>query len=466
MKLYPFIVPFIVGLSLAAAAEEPTQTEAPPPEPRPDGVRILTDYPSLQAAVDSLHEGMGSIYVPAGRHVIKRTINLTRAAGYGGGVKIFGAGRASRLVGETGGQPIFDLSGASHCTMYDLLIESVDANVGFLLARRQDGWAAQEHRFVRLILEGKFSIANVYNMTSELVRFVDCIFMNNAPSSYNLVWTHDNFANLTSPYVGQIREIFSNTELRIRGCTFYNWGGGEKGANLYLRGYAQDLVVRDGYMNPPEGGHAVYITNSRKGGGVLCVEVDGVRIEADNASDVFRIEGHADQISVRNCSVFYGEALLLNADKVTDLTLEENCFWNIRGWKTGARADHLSRARIVANRWVFDNWGGQNPQDKEPLVIYGTSVEDSLIEVGERSLVNFQEMHGTVIEALDDGEAGTRRRYLGDRASGTVLNLTPVDTSGLTDARRGDLALDDGTNTKSGKPGLAVFDGETWQSMN
>lgn len=33
-------------------------------------------------------------------------------------------------------------------------------------------------------------------------------------------------------------------------------------------------------------------------------------------------------------------------------------------------------------------------------------------------------------------------------------------------ARRGDVALDDGTNTRSRKPALAVFDGTQWPYMN
>jgi hypothetical protein len=32
--------------------------------------------------------------------------------------------------------------------------------------------------------------------------------------------------------------------------------------------------------------------------------------------------------------------------------------------------------------------------------------------------------------------------------------------------KTGDIAIDDGTNTQSGKPALAVFDGKAWQYMN
>ena len=48
----------------------------------------------------------------------------------------------------------------------------------------------------------------------------------------------------------------------------------------------------------------------------------------------------------------------------------------------------------------------------------------------------------------------------------TLLNLIPGDVTKIAHPERGDIALDDGTNTTSGKPGLAVFDGDEWVFMN
>ena len=88
-----------------------------------------------------------------------------------------------------------------------------------------------------------------------------------------------------------------------------------------------------------------------------------------------------------------------------------------------------------------------------------------MIEVARRELLDFATLEATEIDALD--EDGVRRRYLGSSAAaGTVLNLTPVNTAGIKQAKCGDIAVDDGTNTASGNPGLAVFDGKTWQYMN
>jgi len=48
----------------------------------------------------------------------------------------------------------------------------------------------------------------------------------------------------------------------------------------------------------------------------------------------------------------------------------------------------------------------------------------------------------------------------------TLLNLAPTDVTKIEHPKRGDIALDNGTNTQSGKPGLAVYDGEKWVFMN
>jgi hypothetical protein len=139
--------------------------------------------------------------------------------------------------------------------------------------------------------------------------------------------------------------------------------------------------------------------------------------------------------------------------------------WNIRGWKTAMDFSDLRNGRITDNIYRFQNWGGKNAQDAPERVATGDRCRGSVIEVARREMVDFDTLEATELDVLDDG--GVRRRYLGSAAAaGTVLNLTPANTAKLTKARRGDIAVDDGTNTKSGKPGLAVFDGKTWQTMN
>ena len=53
--------------------------------------------------------------------------------------------------------------------------------------------------------------------------------------------------------------------------------------------------------------------------------------------------------------------------------------------------------------------------------------------------------------------AGVRRRR-----PGGVLNLTPLDVKAIAQPKRGDVALDDGSNTSDKKPAIAIFDGKQW----
>ena len=74
--------------------------------------------------------------------------------------------------------------------------------------------------------------------------------------------------------------------------------------------------------------------------------------------------------------------------------------------------------------------------------------------------------HARLGASVSEGPpAGLRRTCLGLKAD-TLLNLIPTDVTKIANPKRGDIALDDGTNTEPGKPGLAVYDGDEWVFMN
>ena len=110
---------------------------------------IANAYPSLQAAVDALPGRMGEVYLPPGNYVLEKTLDLSsKPGGYPGGIRIVGAGRSTRIIPKTKGQPAIDLTGTNHCLMESLWITAenvTDAerpNVGLLLARNANGQAA------------------------------------------------------------------------------------------------------------------------------------------------------------------------------------------------------------------------------------------------------------------------------------------------------------------------------------
>ncbi len=446
----------LLVLSTGARAQE-----QPPPE-RDDKVRLLTDFDSLQDAIDSLPGRQGAIYVPSGTYTIDKTIDLTHPASYGGGIKIYGAGRSSKLVGETGGQPIFDLTGTSHCLMSDLTVESKDANIGFLLARRKDGNAAQEHRFDRLIIAGNFSIACVYNITAELVRFTDCIFIQKAPDAHNIIWSSENHLNIKSPYRGEIRTLYSNTEFRLDRNTIYNWGGGTMGTNIYLRGFTSDLSVTDCYLGQATLAN-VLLEDSSKGGPVCTVKLDGIRVES-KAQQVILVRGRADGISLKNSTLICPNAPLINAkDGVARWWQIENVwFWNTTGKNNMMTFGELAHSRIDGTWCEFQNWT-KEPDEEGPDVATAVTKRShaNTLRVRGREHAQLPEnTTGTVVVAAEDH--GVRRRYAGSPAQGEVLNLDMVDCTSINQPKRGDIVLDDGTNTTDGKPAIAIYDGEQW----
>jgi len=460
MRSVAFLCVACIVFAVSALAESAPEQEAPPE--RPDRVLILTDYPSLQAAIDSLPGRQGEIYIPRGTYVVKKTIDLTHPASYGGGIKIHGAGRSSRIVGETGGQPIFDLTGVSHCYMSDLTIVSKDASIGLLLARRADGGSAQEHRFERLIMEGKFSIANVYNVTAELVRFTDCIFIQQAPDAHNIIWSSENHLNIESPYRGKIRTFYSNTEFRLDRNTLYNWGGGTKGTNIYVRGFTSDLSVTDCYLGQASLANVLF-EDSSKGGPVCTVKLDGIRVES-SAKHVVLVRGRADGVSIKNCTFTNNDAPLIEASKGSAgwWQIENVWFWNTAGKKLMMRFGDLHHSRIDGTWCEFRNWTKEPDEKGLPIAIavVGRSHANTFVVPRRDSVQLPDSTSGTVVLAVDDG--GVRRRYAGTHARGEVLNLQMVDTKTIENPKAGDIALDDGTNTADGKPALAIFDGQEW----
>ena len=146
------------------------------------------------------------------------------------------------------------------------------------------------------------------------------------------------------------------------------------------------------------------------------------------------------------------------------MTVENNMIWNIRGWKTAMSFDNLLNSRIINNIYRFQNLGGKNPQKSAERHVLAQLCRWSTIATSKRELVEVKTLKNSVIEASE--EDGIRRKYLGSATSGAVLNLTPVNTATLKGMKPGDIAIDDGTNTKSHQFGLAVFDGKHWQYMN
>jgi hypothetical protein len=415
---------------------------------------VATDFPNLQAAVDALPNKRGEIYLPPGTYSLGKTLDLTQKPNGGGGTVLTGAGPATIITGATKGQPLLDLTGASSCTLQSLQITSTmtptDApNVGVLLARNGAG-SAQENRFLNVHFHGYCTVANVYNLSSELDRFSNCTFTNWAPGADNLVYCQENFADVRSPYVGKIVGN-STTEMRVEGCIFYDYGGKGAalpglhemlagGANVRIQGNASDVTVRDSYISPPVGGHAVWLGRASWGAQPQRVFLDGLRIEGDNGDkspqSIFEVapwilpgakppfgavvngkpnalSAQASTLVIRNCAVYAGPGTVsLNAGSAHYLDVENNDFFAHPG-KPIIVCDALYYSYIERNRF---NFGGNEDVavPKDSIIVQGTGSIGCDIQVPSRSQVILKKLSGTVIDALNEG--GRRKRYLFDVA--------------------------------------------------
>ena len=100
------------------------------------------DYPTLDEAVGALPPEGGTVVLPPGRFVVKKTLNLAWARHRSPqfSVNLRGAGKLATVIYlDTDHQPGLDFTGNSYWTVSDLHIMNHSGNVGVLLARTPPG---------------------------------------------------------------------------------------------------------------------------------------------------------------------------------------------------------------------------------------------------------------------------------------------------------------------------------------
>ena len=481
--------PLVLIASIAALGCAYAQTPATPtPALRP--FRVASDYPSIQAAVDSLPPTGGTVYLPEGRWVLDKALDLTCRTYYdlppqerekrglpvriGSYIHLTGAGNGTILEGRMKDGPVIDMTDSSYCTLSNFQIWSNTAQCGILLARpdpknragvlRSAGW----DNFYNLWINGSYSVANVYSLTSEVDKWWGCWFTNGAPDSYCFVFTHRNFAQITSPFVGELAENVSCADQRLFGCFFMHYctprdKANPGGATIYLRGYCEDITVTDCDFGSAGVKATLWLDCSQ--GPVKQLHVTNNRFENSDTDLVFA-NGTEDmaswQVTFRDNNCYGTQRRFLESPGAAN-------YWQVAGnLFYGATTPGLAPLHFGAlnNSVVERNWFLNEPeanQGKVPQVVVDGACADSEVQVPRSE--DFQgKLVRSRLTALNDN--GTRREYLGDPSAPVVLNLPLVDTAKLPNPKRGDLALDSGANTKSGKPGLAVYDGEKWQYTN
>ncbi len=479
LRLLPFLVPLALLLSFAHAQ--------PPPEvPTAGPFRLASDYPSLQAAVDSLPPTGGTVFIPEGRWVLEKALDLTGRTYYNlppeelekrglpsrtdSYIHLTGAGNGTILEGRMQQGPVIDMTDSSYCTLSNFQILSNTAQCGILLARpaaknrggtlRSSGW----HNFYNLWINGSYSVANVYSVTSEVDKWWGCWFTNGAPDSHCFVFTHRNFAQIDSPYVGEIAEGVSNADQRLLGCFFLHHvtpkdKDNPQGATIYLRGYGEDVTISD--CDFGSGGVKAAIWIDGGPGPFKQVHVTRNRFES-SVTDLVRATGMNLQVTFRDNNCWGVQRSFIRADSAIYWQVSGNLF-------IGATVPDVPPMHFgsLSQSVIERNWCELNESEaqkgKVPHLLVEGNCAESEVQVPRREHFSGRLVRSR-LTALNDG--GVRREYLGEADAPTLFNLPLVDTAKLANPKRGDVALDNGANTKSGKPGLAVFDGEQWQYGN
>lgn len=489
------LIPVIwaVQPSIVAAEEPPappaTQPAAGPVTPANRPFRVATDFPSIQAAIDSLPDTGGTVYIPEGRYVLDKALDFTRRNYHvllreeekKNGIRsrtnqyvhLMGAGNGTILEGRMKEGPVIDMTDSSFCSISQLQIQSRTAQCGILLARPHPknrkntllscGW----HTFYSVNINGSYSVAAVYNQASEVDRWYGCQFGNTHPDAYVFVFSYRNFAGIVSPYAGELCEIGSNADQRLNGCLITQHCGppadkeNPKGATIYVQGWAEDFTLADcdfgvganvkaaiwldGERNPCKGMH---LTNNR--------------IE-NKAKHLLLATGYNVLVD------FTGNTCPGAGTSHIEATGKAE-YWNVSHnmlVHSATPGTPTMRFASLSRSTIDHNWCDPKPaagqSEPAPQIRVSGECEESEIMVPQREAFDGKLARSRLI-ALND--AGVRRDYLGAGDSGTVLNFTPTDTAKCEHPKKGDVALDDGTNTKNHKAGLAVFDGREWSYSN
>jgi hypothetical protein len=165
-------------------------------------------------------------------------------------------------------------------------------------------------------------------------------------------------------------------------------------------------------MKPPNGGSAVILGSSRAGGPMQDCEFDNIRVEGEDAGDIFRMQGREEQIAIRNCTVYYGVGFAVNVDNARYLDIQDNHFWNVRGGKHVMRINQFSKSRVLNNMYDFENWGKQPTQPGPDVILQSEMCNFNDIQVTSRNEVDCTNLTGTLIDCQDNIK-GTRNYYWG-----------------------------------------------------
>ena len=371
------------------------------------------------------------------------------------------------------------MTNSSHCEVSQLWITGASgaaaADVGILCAREEDLGSAGYHSFYRVMLDGHFTKACVYQISSEVNRWIDCYFLGTAP--YGVYISPRNDLEVVSPYQQVQTRGCSNKEGRFIGCSWGAWGSDS--ISLVIKGWAEDFSLIGCIATSSDNAAIVLDGTDQQVRGVY---IDGLTVEAENGRHGLLAKGTVVNV------VINGGNWVTGREAIRSDGVAEN--WRIRNLQ--AHTWHGHREVSSKREPLPDEGWSRTLAEHGPVVLSFDNLVNSV--VGARSTW-FSDRHkelvpsgntpfgrmlvrgratGNTIELrrreqliFAGSEKGNSVQYLDESGAAPLVSLpraslTPTDVTKLAAPQARDIAIDDGTNTEDGKPALAMFDGEAW----
>lgn len=217
------------------------------------------DWTVIQAAISSVKSaGGGVLEIAAGTYRVTRTLDFhswpskperDRGACIPNSLKMH---PATKIISSAKGLPAMDFTGTFAVAIENGWLEGAEDNppsCGMLFARNPDGDTSGEHRLYNCRIEGRFTVANIYNLGSEVNWFAGLVLRNREDNGFCFKIVYDNVDNITSPcsspYGGK-----SMAGLTIGGMSqIVHLGKGTGGAIYIGGGDSRDIRIKDSYLH-------------------------------------------------------------------------------------------------------------------------------------------------------------------------------------------------------------------------
>lgn len=167
-----------------------------------DTAAINAAFAAIRTAVDETDIYSPSYFVvfPYGNYKVTSSINAT-------GIRnlIWGIIGPGRILGQTSGVPVLDLTYSRYCTIRDLHVfgsATNSPNIGILVAVDNSGNVSDVHYLDNVSISGTYTTACLYNYGSEDLTAIKlvCYNLHNSASSYCAVFTGHNSLSATSSF--------------------------------------------------------------------------------------------------------------------------------------------------------------------------------------------------------------------------------------------------------------------------